>query len=1073
MKNLVFAVIALCCSTLFVSAQKYHSGYQDGAIWLKLKASEDILIKKKEKPTVDDIRILKPLKEKYKLKNLEKPFQKIRKSSPLQNTYLLTFDQIQEADKLIKELEKSEVLEYAEKVPLYTTFSDPPNDPSLTTQWNLTKINAKGAWDRFSTGSNTVIAIVDDAIQITHPDLAPNIWVNPGEIAGNGIDDDSNGYVDDVNGWDFANNDNNPNPPSTSYNHGTHVAGIASAASDNATGVASIGFSAKLMCLRTANAPTSIAYGFYGIIYAADNGADVINLSWGGTSSSITVQRIINYALSKGCIIVAAAGNSNLEGALYPAAYPGVISVAATDENDYKASFSHYGSGITISAPGSNILSTTVNGGYGTSSGTSMASPMVAGLVALIHSYNPNIKDADLVNYLKTTATNIDALNPTYAGKLGAGRINAEAAMQAVALTLTFPPTADFSASFSSISTGGSISFTDLSSYAPTSWSWSFSGGTPAVSTAQNPANIVWNTPGTYPVTLTVENEYGTHSKTVNITVTTYSNCELLNYAASENWSAVSYSLGSGGWLNGVNARNDKQKAMYFDASFTPAAYLTNVWIGFDDASTSNTNKIVTIRVYDGTSGLPGTLLGSTNLTMSQIIQDIANNRYTIADFLTPVSIPTSRKFFVSVDFSDLCWNCTSPDNLNIVSSLDGETMSSDIWEQISNGTWQRYYTESSWPANISLYIHPSLTNKPAVATFTSSATTICAGSSVSFNAAGSTYQDGLVWSFANGSPSSVTNNTTPSVVFNTAGTHQVTLTIKGGGCSDIRSSTASITVNENETPTVSLSSNTTMPGVPVTFTANATNGGTNPVFDFKRNGTTVQSGSTNTWSIDALEGGDEISCTLTANKSCVTSSSATSNTITMDAISMMVLPVELIYFKGNSVNGKNLLQWATASEANTDKFVIERSTDGIRFYEIGTIKAKGESNATVTYQFEDSRFTPTYYRLRIIDSDGSFKYTQVIYLKDDNGTNLLVWPNPVVVGQRVQLVRTGSKTRRVSMQLIDVFGKALYKRTLTVKNGRMEIGVPAENLNAGIYFITITDETGGEVQQEKLIVVK
>src|SRR5688500_9849558 len=124
MRKLVFAIVALCCCTLYVTAQKHHPDYLDGAIWLKLKPSEEILTEKKEKLTVDDIRILKPHKEKFKLKNVEKPLKKIRKSSPLQNTYLLTFDQIHEADKLIKELEKSGVLEYAEKVPLYTTFID-------------------------------------------------------------------------------------------------------------------------------------------------------------------------------------------------------------------------------------------------------------------------------------------------------------------------------------------------------------------------------------------------------------------------------------------------------------------------------------------------------------------------------------------------------------------------------------------------------------------------------------------------------------------------------------------------------------------------------------------------------------------------------------------------------------------------------------------------------------------------------------------------------------------------------------------------------------------------------------
>src|SRR5574343_601748 len=114
-------------------------------------------------------------------------------------------------------------------------------------------MNAAGAWNYFSTGSTVKIAIVDDAVERTHPDLSPNLWVNPGEIASNGIDDDGNGYIDDINGYDVGSNDNNPNPPTTSYDHGTHVAGISSARSNNSTGVASIGFSCKLMCVKSTN----------------------------------------------------------------------------------------------------------------------------------------------------------------------------------------------------------------------------------------------------------------------------------------------------------------------------------------------------------------------------------------------------------------------------------------------------------------------------------------------------------------------------------------------------------------------------------------------------------------------------------------------------------------------------------------------------------------------------------------------------------------------------------------------------------------------------------------------------
>ncbi|MEZ4889602.1 MAG: S8 family serine peptidase [Crocinitomicaceae bacterium] len=162
----------------------------------------------------------------------------------------------------------------------------------------MTKINAQGAWNYFSTGSTVVVAIVDDAVKRDHPDLAANLWVNPGEIAGNGIDDDGNGYIDDINGYDVGSGDNNPNPTTSSYQHGTHVAGIVSAATNNGIGVSSIGFSCKLMCVKSTNSPSVVSHGCQGITYAAANGADVINMSWGGPGGGTTGQNVINYAIS-------------------------------------------------------------------------------------------------------------------------------------------------------------------------------------------------------------------------------------------------------------------------------------------------------------------------------------------------------------------------------------------------------------------------------------------------------------------------------------------------------------------------------------------------------------------------------------------------------------------------------------------------------------------------------------------------------------------------------------------------------------------------------------------------------
>ena len=178
-------------------------------------------------------------------------------------------------------------MEYAEKVPL-DRLCLTPNDPSYSSQWGLANINAPAAWNYFSAGSNIVVAVVDDAVERGHSDLSPNLWVNSGEIPGNGIDDDNNGYIDDINGYDVGSNDNNPNPPSNAYDHGTHVAGIVSARSNNGVGVASIGFSCKLMCVKATNSVGSVTNGYDGIVYAAASGAHIINMSWGGPSASTT-----------------------------------------------------------------------------------------------------------------------------------------------------------------------------------------------------------------------------------------------------------------------------------------------------------------------------------------------------------------------------------------------------------------------------------------------------------------------------------------------------------------------------------------------------------------------------------------------------------------------------------------------------------------------------------------------------------------------------------------------------------------------------------------------------------------
>ena len=343
----------------------------------------------------------------------------------------IEFDPAVPVRPLVAALQKDDRIEYAE--PIYVrrlTFA--PNDPGLTLQNYLPIIRAQQAWDLTHGDSTVVIAIVDTGVDWQHPDLAPNLWRNPGEIPGNGLDDDGNGYIDDVHGWDFAQNDNDPkNYASTAAAaHGTHVAGLAAAVGNNGLGIAGLAFGCRLMILKAAldtppaPAVDGIIYGFRAIAYAIENGADVINLSWGGPGSSQVEQEIIRYAVSRGVVVVAAAGNNQSEQPFYPAAYEHVLAVAATNLNDERASFSNFGHWVDLTAPGIGLYSTWPGDDYRFMSGTSMAAPLVAAAAALVKSQHADWSAAAVAQQLRQTADPIGDKNPDQYYKLGRGRLN-------------------------------------------------------------------------------------------------------------------------------------------------------------------------------------------------------------------------------------------------------------------------------------------------------------------------------------------------------------------------------------------------------------------------------------------------------------------------------------------------------------------------------------------------------------------------------------------------------------------------------------------------------------------------
>jgi subtilisin family serine protease len=339
-----------------------------------------------------------------------------------------------------------------------------PNDPLLGKQWYLNKIYAKEAWNIRHDASNIVVAVLDSGVDMGHPDLVNNVWVNRGEISGNGLDDDQNGFIDDINGWNFVDNNNNPRPQFTvGYTddvlHGTIVAGIIGAEGNNSLGVAGIAWKVQLMPLKVLDdkGVGSAADVQRAIDYAIAKHVDVINLSFVGSEYSQALYEAIRRAHDAGIVVVAAAGNNSVRTTeysldkkpLYPICMDGapgenlVIGVAATDAIDQRASFSGFGKNcIDISAPGISVFSTTVHrpdqslsgeplDKYydGFWSGTSVAAPMVTGAVVLIKAVNPELNRQEVLDVLLHNTVAIDQFNPGLAGQLGTGRLNIEAAL--------------------------------------------------------------------------------------------------------------------------------------------------------------------------------------------------------------------------------------------------------------------------------------------------------------------------------------------------------------------------------------------------------------------------------------------------------------------------------------------------------------------------------------------------------------------------------------------------------------------------------------------------------------------
>jgi hypothetical protein len=302
---------------------------------------------------------------------------------------------------------------------------------------------------------------------------------------------------------------------------------------------------------------------------------------------------------------------------------------------------------------------------------------------------------------------------------------------------------------------------------------------------------------------------------------TTTSTCMSVDLPAPATWSLVNYGTGTpfaaNGFVSGPNVFLDREKAMYFDVSASANASITHVYVGFSHAYTANPAKIVTLKVYDGTTtNVIGALLGSTTMTMGEIMADVAANQYSDFLFAAPINLPASKKFYCSVDITNLQW-ATIKDSLNIVSNTHGQTVPSKAWERQSDNLWYNYANSvSSWSLNISLLIHPFLVQSPVISNFTIVSNSICAGQSASYNSAGSTTGGSFYWDFGS-APTATSSAATPSNLFPTAGTF-TTYLLTTDACGSYAVSSKTVLVKPNPTVGANPSSATVCSGGNVTL---------------------------------------------------------------------------------------------------------------------------------------------------------------------------------------------------------------------------------------------------------------
>ncbi|MFA6431693.1 MAG: S8 family serine peptidase [Candidatus Margulisiibacteriota bacterium] len=427
-------------------------------LYVKFKANTVKLPKGLSASSIQNIRFYSPsiksLAERYAVQKFEQVYAEALKVRPdwkfLEDTYTLKFPQAQDIHQIMQDFKNDPNVLLASTPGTVKAFSVTPNDPGFANQWGLTKIYAPQAWDK-TMGSNTYeIAVLDTGIYYNHEDFS--------------------GRLDMVKAYDFVNKDTDP---LDGFGHGTAVSGVIGATTNNGKGVAGVDWSAKILPIKVLDdsgsgdtIDVSAALAYCAALKAAGLNIVAINMSLGQYNSMeaghegdryyeddpTELKENCQLAYDQGIVLVAAAGNGNVDWNTYPAYYSTVIAVAATDQSDVRSVWgstdsitgrtqaSNYGTWVDVSAPGTNIYSTNNDGSYRYWNGTSLASPYVAGLVGLIKTDKPSLTAAEIVTRIKTYTDNVDSLQEAaYQGKIGSGRVNAQNTLTALSASITSP----------------------------------------------------------------------------------------------------------------------------------------------------------------------------------------------------------------------------------------------------------------------------------------------------------------------------------------------------------------------------------------------------------------------------------------------------------------------------------------------------------------------------------------------------------------------------------------------------------------------------------------------------------